>query len=538
MLSPNTGGPDESALVAEALRLEKDGKSQRQIAAALGKPRHWVRYSLAVAPMPKKSPAATVAEVPLHLITANPHARAIDRGHVDALAGSVAEIGLLEPVVLRSFGDAFEVMAGLHRVEAFRKLGLQAIPAIVREADDLLAELVLIDENLCRHDLSPAERALAVKRRKAIYLQLHPETRPTTDGGEGRHKETRRQVGDESVVERFTQATAEVSGIGERTIQRDAARGEKLGEDVLKKVVGTSLDKGDELDALAKLSEKQREVLIKRAAAGEDVSAKRPVINGARALMGSRAEPDDSLDFFPTPPFVTRALAEHVLPHLGIDSRVDRGVLGLVWEPAAGEGHMSEVLKEYADHVFASDIFGYRFGQGVHDFLAQKMPSPILPDWIITNPPFGDNAVPFVLRALEIASTGVAMFVRLQFLEGIERYERIFRDHPPTLIGQFAERVPLCKGCWKPDGTTATAYCWLVWVKDRAPAPAQMFWIPPGCRVALTKPDDRARFAAWSLPSGGPSDEPADDSDAAEVEPAAAPRFLRRGRPECTIGAA
>jgi uncharacterized ParB-like nuclease family protein len=281
---------NETGKVAEARRLEKEGRSQRQIAAVLGKPRHWVRYSLAA--VAKEHSTATVIDVPLHLIRANPHARAVDRVHVDALAGSVTEMGLLEPVVVRSLEDAYEVMAGLHRVEAFRQLGRQTIPAIVREADDLLAELVLIDENLCRHDLSPAERVIAVKRRKAIYLQLHPETRPTGDGGEGRHKETRRQLGDESVVERFSKATAGDTGIAERTIQRDAARGEKLGEEVLKKVVGTSLDKGEELDALAKLSEKKRDELVGRAVAGETVTAKpqvkREVRDAREAELGEK----------------------------------------------------------------------------------------------------------------------------------------------------------------------------------------------------------------------------------------------------------
>jgi ParB-like chromosome segregation protein Spo0J len=279
MTNKTTGDADK---VAEAQRLEKEGKSQRQIAAILGKPRHWVRYSLAASGA-KDTSTSTVIDVPVHLIHANPHARGVDRVHVDRLAGSVTEIGLLEPIVVRSLGGEYEVMAGLHRVEAFRKLGRQTIPAIVREADDLLAELVLIDENLCRHDLSPAERSIAMKRRKAIYLQLHPETRPTADGGEGRHKETRRQLGDESVVERFTQATAKVTGIGERTIQRDAARGEKLGEDALKKVIGTSLDQGDELDALAKLSETKRDELISRALAGEAVTAKTAVKGEVRA---------------------------------------------------------------------------------------------------------------------------------------------------------------------------------------------------------------------------------------------------------------
>jgi ParB-like chromosome segregation protein Spo0J len=186
------------------------------------------------------------------------------------------------------------VMAGLHRVEAFRQLGRETIPAIIREADDLLAELVLIDENLCRHDLSPAERAIAVKRRKAIYLQLHPETAAGRSQASGMNGTLGRgrQVGDDVAVERFSKATAGDTGIAERTIQRDAARGEKLGEDVLKRVVGTSLDKGDELDALVKLSNERRESLIERAVAGETVTAKPEVKREARdvreAELGQR----------------------------------------------------------------------------------------------------------------------------------------------------------------------------------------------------------------------------------------------------------
>jgi hypothetical protein len=65
--------------------------------------------------------------------------------------------------------------------------------------------------------------------------------------------------------------------------------------------------------------------------------------------------------------------------------------------------------------------------------------------------------------------------------------------------------VNLCKGRWDPDGGTATAYCWLVWIKGVSPRPP--FWIPPGCRKALTLPTDRERFAAWSMPTDDEADE-------------------------------
>ena len=216
------------------------------------------------------------------------------------------------------------------------------------------------------------------------------------------------------------------------------------------------------------------------------------VPNGARAVMGSRHEATDSLDFFPTPPWATRALIEHVLfARFGFseDFRFRR-----VWEPACGEGHIAKVLREYCDNVAASDIHDYGCDRtsGIIDFLSDAGNQPGF-DWIITNPPFGAAAEAFTLKAIDLANIGVAMFVRVQWLDSIGRYERIFRDTPPTLIAFFAERVNLCKGRWEPDGSTATAYCWLVWLKGEPQPP---MWIPPGCRVGMTKPDDVERFTA------------------------------------------
>ncbi len=216
---------------------------------------------------------------------------------------------------------------------------------------------------------------------------------------------------------------------------------------------------------------------------------RREVINGARSLMGSRQEPDDSLDYSPTPPWATRALCHHVMPAVGLVGKRFESV----WEPACGEGHMAKILTEYSDIVIATDIFDYGYGQAPLDFLGELPPS-MRADWIITNPPFRERAEQFALRALDLAQVGVAIFARLQWLETIGRYERLFRDQPPTLIAFFCERVNLCMGRWEPDGGTATAYIWLVWIKGAKPrAP---FWIPPGCRESLTRTDDAERFTA------------------------------------------
>jgi hypothetical protein len=160
---------------------------------------------------------------------------------------------------------------------------------------------------------------------------------------------------------------------------------------------------------------------------------------------------------------------------------------------------MAEVLSEYAHEVLATDVHDYGYGRELNFLspLVTEFSDPAVNnvDWVITNPPFGTKAIPFVIQALAVARKGVAMFVRSQWaVEGIERYEAVFRDRPPTLCAWFVERVNLCKGRWDPDGTTATAYCWLLWIREQLPRPP--FWIPPGCREALTRSEDRERFTA------------------------------------------
>jgi hypothetical protein len=226
--------------------------------------------------------------------------------------------------------------------------------------------------------------------------------------------------------------------------------------------------------------------------------------HGFTAVMAQRREPPNALDYFPTPPWATRALFRHVLPELGVHT-VDQ-----VWEPACGEGHMAAVIAEFAQgRVIATDIFDYGYGRAPVDFLDRLVPAGADGvDWIITNPPF-KPADQFAQRALDRAGVGAALLLRTQWLESEERYQSIFRDRPPTLFAPFVERVPMLRGRWEPNASTATSYSWFVWMRGLAPRPP--FWIPPGCRAALSRPDDRRRFA--SSAAGQPlfSPDPADD---------------------------
>src|SRR5262249_44644110 len=63
-------------------------------------------------------------------------------------------------------------------------------------------------------------------------------------------------------------------------------------------------------------------------------------------------------------------------------------------------------------------------------------------DWAITNPPYV-LAEAFIQRALKVARRGVAMLTRTVFIESAGRYERLFKPNPPTVLAQFAERVPV-----------------------------------------------------------------------------------------------
>lgn len=216
------------------------------------------------------------------------------------------------------------------------------------------------------------------------------------------------------------------------------------------------------------------------------ISDRAKIIDAPLAHGASRVQGADDLDYSPTPPWATRALMEHVLP------RLDVQMGGVVREPACGEGHMAEVLREYCRIVVATDIHDYGYGDLVLDFLAAD--EPLECDWVVTNPPFEDRVIKFIVRALEVARVGVCMFLQLRYLEGIGRYEKIYRPRPPTLIAPFVERVPLLMGQYDPRASTTTAFMWLVWlngVEPRAP-----FWIPPGRREALTERDDAECFTA------------------------------------------
>ena len=221
-----------------------------------------------------------IERIPLRTLKASGQPRPLITEAVDKLAASIREVGLIQPISVRCVPvmdggvavDGHQIVAGHHRVAAARALGWTEIDAIIVDAGEhLQAELMEIDENLCRAELTAGQRAQAIKRRRQIWEALHPAEIQVgkvcpPESATGYKQPPPQEKG-------FAASTAAVSGESKRAINQHLARADALGDD-LERITGTSLDKGVEMDALAKLPEPERKDLIDRAEAGENVSAR------------------------------------------------------------------------------------------------------------------------------------------------------------------------------------------------------------------------------------------------------------------------
>lgn len=219
-------------------------------------------------------------KITLRNVVASCQPRPLVTSEVDKLAASIGQVGLIQPVTVRSTvvihgttDPGFQIVAGHHRVAACRALGWTEIDALViDDTSHLQSELIEIDENLCRAELTASQRTGYTKRRKQIWEALHPveiqvgQVVPPVIGYASPPPQTKG----------FAKSTAEATGQTKRTTNRAIARADALGDEALTKVAHTSLDSGVELDALAKMPAPERAVLIERAAAGEQVSARTP----------------------------------------------------------------------------------------------------------------------------------------------------------------------------------------------------------------------------------------------------------------------
>jgi ParB family chromosome partitioning protein len=108
----------------------------------------------------------TLVEIPVAEIVANPHQPRVhfDEETLGELAASIAQIGVLQPVLVRRVGERYQLIAGERRWRAARRAGLPTVPAVIRITDDVSAVEQALVENLHRADLTPLEEASAYQQ--------------------------------------------------------------------------------------------------------------------------------------------------------------------------------------------------------------------------------------------------------------------------------------------------------------------------------------------------------------------------------------
>lgn len=152
-------------------------------------------------------------------------------------------------------------------------------------------------------------------------------------------------------------------------------------------------------------------------------------------------------DWYPTPPLVTKSFMDYI--------QIDKNQK--IWEPCSGDGAMLDVLKNYSDNVFASDLNPQREDIIQHDFLLGITPDDITSDYmIITNPPF-NIADKIIKQSFGLGFTKLALLLKSTYFHASSRTE-LFKKYRPTYV------LPLN---WRPDflnkGSPTMEVSWFYW---------------------------------------------------------------------------
>jgi ParB family chromosome partitioning protein len=108
--------------------------------------------------------APELRDLPLDLIRPNPAQprTRFDPASISSLAASIADAGMVQPLIVRPLGDGrYELIAGERRWRAAREAGVQTVPAIVREEAEAERLQTALIENMAREDLNPVDEARA-----------------------------------------------------------------------------------------------------------------------------------------------------------------------------------------------------------------------------------------------------------------------------------------------------------------------------------------------------------------------------------------
>lgn len=213
---------------------------------------------------------------PVASIRVGKRLRTANSDKVAQLADSIKTNGLLQPVGITNEG---KLLYGLHRLEATKALGHTHIAALIITPDNKAqAELLEIDENLIRADLTELEQSVQLARRKELYAAIH-------GTGHGGDRKSSNYQDDSAKPSSFVEDTARNTGISKPTVHRKVALGKALAE-YAEELANTDIaDNQAELTALAKITDTEEQkavVLLLRAGEADSVKEAQRLIKKHR----------------------------------------------------------------------------------------------------------------------------------------------------------------------------------------------------------------------------------------------------------------
>ena len=245
-----------------------------------------------------------------------------DKEALEELAASISENGLLQPILVREYGEGrYQIIAGERRFRASKLAGLNEIPAIVLDKDDKNAAQIALIENIQREDLNPIEEALA-------YKSLAEEYHMTQE-------ELSQKVGkSRSAIANFVRLL-------------------DLPEEILTLVAVGELSAGHARTLLG-LNDKDNMLLLAQKTVEEDLSVR--VLEGLVKLANKPKKPDvDEEEAIPLVDYF-RELEIRVQSHLGRKVKID------------GKGRKKTITLSYEDNEDLDEIITLLCGK---DFLDQ-----------------------------------------------------------------------------------------------------------------------------------------------------------------------
>ena len=186
--------------------------------------------------------------------------RGTNQETVDGIAKSIEKIGLINPITIT---DTKMLIAGLHRLEAYKKLNLEKIPCKIITIDGLdkrILKIIELDENLMRYDGHFIEKADLLLERKELYEELYPETKQGQAQAIGMNKKLGYNVEVKS-TSTFSQDTAQKLGVSKSTIKQAIQLAKNLQPEVKEYIKEKDIGKKDALLIAREKKETQQQIL-------------------------------------------------------------------------------------------------------------------------------------------------------------------------------------------------------------------------------------------------------------------------------------